>query len=460
MELNLNVDDGPSLCFADDQPGQVSPLPMLIPNHQWACDCTKDVEYHKRARDDATREGNKIKLMLEYHQLGVCYYRLGGKENYKTARKMFEEAYYLALELSREHSKVTCSMNIGFANYCEEKPRRAISEFRTGRAQCEYVEGLLEKKEWPWHLDWVLKVFSPGLDVWVDTAIRLGNAEEALIVEEMRRWRYDMHRLINFYKIIPVQGKKDYPGRTVTSMQLSKIAQSIKASFLVVLRVCRDTLLTWVLSGKTGGVIYHDSQKVEAPEVERWMETVACRKWWPLQEAIVKACEEFKRQREDEEGLSGELCEKYMTDQVRGEIPEDMWEQLRAPEGFSRELKGRGQLVGQILEEYYLKEARGALQRLQEAIWAPIVNKCKGLLEKTANEVVFEEPVSRYVSCALKMFCGLSSTRSSCQEKGRKKYKSTPLLFWCVSVACRFTFCQIMNYRPFLLELLSSKVGF
>ena len=416
--LNGSVDT-PSLCFADDRPDEMSPLPMLIGSHQWACDYTRDLDYHKRGLDDAKKRRDRTEAILQYHQLGVCYSRLGGRKNYKTARRMFEEAHYLAIELGQERNEAVTSMNIGYTYYCEEKYERAISEFKTARAYCEYIESCLEKEEWPWHLDWVLKVYSPCLDMWVDTAIRLGKAEEALAAEELRRWRCDMHRLVYFHNTNPVREKKNYPGRTVTVKQLAKVAQSIKASFLVVFRVCRGALLTWVLSGETGGVIYYESQNI--PELDRWIEAVACRKWWPLQEAIVKTREEFKSKGADE-GLSRELCEKYMTDQVRGQVPEDLWKQLREPEGFSRELEEKGQLTAKILEEYYLKEAQGALEKLQKALWKPIVRNCKPLLEKTANQAEFKEPVSRHASCALKIFCDSSSRHLVFKKRRKRKH--------------------------------------
>ena len=179
--------------------------------------------------------------------------------------------------------------------------------------------------------------------------------------------------------------------------ELEEMAKSVDASFIIVYKVHRNILLTWVLSGESGELVYDEPVKLNKCQhrIQKWVDCVTFTQWAEWQKA-------FRRAREwktNEESIGRSIGEKdlkkatkyLISDTMKGNLPNELWKSVRDPHTFFE--TAYGGKTFEMLRSHYFRKADNAMEKLSELLWKPILKKCQGLKNMVQGDNPHTKPV-------------------------------------------------------------------
>ena len=383
----------------DDKPGQGAAYASLGTAHDGLGQRQAAIEYHQKHLDIALQLGDKPGQGRAYANLGSAYGEL--------------EEYALAIEYSQKYLDITHELgdlpgqrlahgNLGLFYAKSGQFGLACPHFASSDALVRRMEAQLTEGQWRRHLLTSGGPYAALLDWWVVAAARSGDMAEALWVEERRRCRSE------------VAYQADVRGRQGGVDGLKAMTTRTGASFVVVTKMHQGTLLTWVLSGETGELVYGKAADIAGreDEIEECVNRVTFAEWAEWQEVLCKArkLNAGKRSQKKDKQIwdtiqtwlkrwvgrwthtaskgkqAGaimyswvkDLIENLIPAEMKGDMENNLWTSIRDPGAFPATVCGRGK-AAEDLRAHFFKKAEVALQKLSELLWEPILAECQAL---------------------------------------------------------------------------------
>lgn len=187
-------------------------------------------------------------------------------------------------------------------------------------------------------------------------------------------------------------------GRDVMGYRLENVTRHVDASFIIVLKMYENTLMTWVLSSETEDLEYTASVDIAERKCEfsDWMSCAAFAEWAEWQQVFAKArqtieCEEESGRPMGEDDLI-RLAQVLIPDTMKGDLDADLWASIRDPRTFPEVVCSLGRPF-EMLERHFCEKAEGALDELSRLLWEPILQQCPSLQESLQGDAACVKPV-------------------------------------------------------------------
>ena len=222
------------------------------------------------------------------------------------------------------------------------------------------------------------------MDEWVVAAARWGDMAQALRAEEQRRCRSELAQQAN------MRGRLGGADVEVSADGLRTMAIRADAAFIVVIKAYDDVLLTWVLSGETGELVYARNASIagQQDEIAGWVVSVTFAEWrtWQEQLQIVRQRIENERQSRGEmsEDWVNALIEDLLPIDIKGDMSDDLWNSIRDPSDTVKRLQG-----------HFFTKAEIALEKLSKLLWEPVLEECQALRNHVGGDTLRDKAVSR-----------------------------------------------------------------
>ena len=220
------------------------------------------------------------------------------------------------------------------------------------------------------------------LDEWVATAAKLGDDTrmmEALAVEDRRRY---LAELLSQAKAQVKLGGKASIEVSVDSQKA--MAERAGASFVVVMKKLSDMLLTWVLSGDEGKLVYHRSDNISDTgrqhEIAQWVKDATFVEWGRWQRQLDCARRKVQQARKGLDAMDEGWWEKLIEDTIPADmeagVNSSLWKWVRQVEKFRKAIAKADSPVLSKLRECFFDKAERAMARLNDLLWTPIMEEC------------------------------------------------------------------------------------
>ena len=332
-----------------------------------------------------------------YGNLALAYSGLGEPEKgIEYGHKLLQ----IAQELDDMPAQRTAHGNLGVAFARSGQLDLACRHFASSDALARQLEAQLTRGQWRRHLLSFGEAHTRFMDTWVVSAARSGDMVEALRVEEQRRCRSELA-----YQADTVWGRREggVKDGDVSVDELKAMATSADAAFVVVVKMFDSALLTWVLSGETGELVYERclDKAHQDQDIAEWVASVTFAKWEGWHQTFSKARDELVRLRKasglDEESSVADLIQSTFPDAMKGDMDEELWASIRDPSTFRSTICGFGPVFSALQRHIFLKAER-AMGKLSTLLLEPIVDKCPALEKIVRGDCPSTKPVGAWLS--------------------------------------------------------------
>ena len=384
------------------------------------------IDYAKKQLDIAQQLNDAPGLRDAYSNFGNVYYRLGQHE---AAIKYHKKHLEITAELGDTRGQGVAYGNLACAysglgqdqtaidyghKYLEivqqldDKPRQrhahgdlgvlyarsgqldlACSHFASSDSLMHQMEAQLADGQWRRRLLEFGEQLAFVLDEWVLAAARSGKMMEALRVEERRRCRSELA-----YQEDAVRSKQE-----VSEGELKTMASSADAAFVVIIKMYRGALLTWMLSGESGELLYANITDIEEKEgaIKEWTKHVTFAEWAEWQQAFSKLRKWLKNEEIECQPVSEAEREKaaeyVIKEDMKGDLDEELWASIHDPATLLQTVSWETGASKQ-LHNHFLQKAEKAMEELSKILWQPIVEKCQALKDAVQGDAPHTKPVS------------------------------------------------------------------
>ena len=371
----------------NDKPGQGHAYTSFGNAYYGMRQYKKAIKYHRKNLEISVELKDKSGQGKAYGNLACAYSELGES---KTAIKYGEEFLRIAQQLDDRPRQRLAHGNLGLV-YARcgqfDLARQNFEKFYEFMCQLEVQ---LADGKWRLHLLTFGENHVHFMDEWVVAAARSGNMEEALRVEDLRRCRSELA-----YQADVVQGRQD-----VSLDKLKAMARSAGAAFVIVMKMFDDTLLTWVLSGESGELLYTRQKNLarKQAKISKLVNCVTFAEWERWQKQLVMARESLKERRKEQNGvipirwLKSEI-ETLISEDMKGDLNRKLWRSMRDPKTFERVVTQVGSPEISELHKHFLQKAERAMDKLNELLWKPI-ERCTAVKTELESETRCDRPVS------------------------------------------------------------------
>ena len=377
----------------DDKPGQGIAYGNLGNAHRGLGQYEEAIGYHQSCLDIVEQLDDLPGQGAAYGNLGNAYSSSG---QYKMAIQYHQKHLDIAKQLNDKLGQKAAFGNLGFDFAQSGQLEEACCHFASSDALVRQLEAQLAHGQWRRHLLAFGEEHTRFMDSWVVAAARSGDMAEALRVEERRRCQSELA-----YQADAVRGRHEgeIKDDDVSVDGLKAMATSVGAAFVVVMKKFDSALLTWVLSGETGELVYERclDKAYEDEEIAEWMESVTFAGWAEWQRAFGRA-----RRRITEEESSGRFlgqaglkraAELFVPDGMKGDLDEELWASIRDPATFPETVCGLS-VAFKNLQQHFFQRADKAMEELSKLVWEPIVNECPALERVVRGDCPSTKPVS------------------------------------------------------------------
>ena len=259
----------------------------------------------------------------------------------------------------------------------------ACSHFASSDAVAQKLEAHLAEGFWRRHLVGSGDQHIHMLDEWVAAAVRSGSDAtmvEALAVEDRRRYIAEL--------LSQAKAQVELGGKACVDTSVDRLTSTVKslgASFVVFTKKLGDKLLTWVLRGNTGELVYHSSGDGVSiagrqREIAQWVEDATFVEWgrWQRQLDWARRTARWAKRlciTMDERWWQTLIRDTISAD-MRGDIKRGLWRAMHTVPKFGQAIAradSRGLLK---LRRHFFVKAKHAMARLNDLIWTPIMETC------------------------------------------------------------------------------------
>ena len=366
----------------DDKAGQERATYILGLAHSALQQHRMAIKFFEQNLEVATELGNVSAKQRAYSELGDAYRALGQHdeaiEYHKLQLDLFDQA-------RSECDPVTPHGDLGWTLARVGRLTEACSHLRIA----DSIVGEVAAKLGDGDRERILKKWGGKhahyMDEWVVAAARSGDMMEALRVEEQRRCR-----------LRPAY-EADLETETLAT-QLKAAVASAGASFAIVMKKYDDTLLTWVLSGETGELVYDRMVDIAGRQkaISEWVDCVTFVGWAEWQMAFSKAVSGVQRLRGGRRGVDKPsltaLIQSTIPERIKGDLSEELWASVRDPDTFDKTVTGDSPAFVN-LQSHFLQKADVALEQLSALLWEPVVSEYQPLGDFLQAAALGSKPV-------------------------------------------------------------------
>ena len=348
------------------------------------------IENHEKHLEIAQQLNDKPGQGIAYGNLGNAYCAKGESGRAIENLKMHLE---ISKELKDEPEEAHAYASLGLAYLRSRQLDLAHSHFQFFDGFVYALEKQPGQKEWRWHLSSFRELHIAVLDGWAVAAARLGKMAMALQIEEHRRWFSEQVCQAD----VPSRLGK---GDEATMDRMKNISINTGASHVVVFKMHLGSLLTWVLSGKTGELVYVNEESVVMREhdVSEWVASASFAQWNKWQECLERAQRRIKKEeaanRETPRSWKESLVNQLIPDGMKGDMDTEMWTSIREPNTFFEMAKESSHQEILNLRRHFFENADLAKSKLEELLWKPILQGCKELRDALESDSRCDELVS------------------------------------------------------------------
>ena len=338
------------------------------------------IEYHHKHLDIAKQLNDAPRQGAIYTNLGNAHSCLG---EYEAAIKYHREHLKTANQLDDTSGQIAAHGDLGINFARSGQLGLACSHFSLAGTLVRQLEAQLADGQWRQHLLTFGEPYAIYLDWWVVSAARSGDMAEALRLEERRRSRSELTRQAD------VQGRQGRANDDASVDNLKAMARSADASFMVVMKVFDDALLTWVLSGETGELLYAEIEDIAGRrgEIAEWVNYASFVKWTEWQRVPNRL-----REWETHETRNGRPVERKDRQKAFEWLKKDALKGDADEESFRKTVSAQSDSFEE-LQNHFSKKAYDAMGKLSKLLWEPIVEKCRAVKECLEGDVRHSKPV-------------------------------------------------------------------
>lgn len=349
---------------------------------------TDAIEFHKKDMEISKDRECQSGLRRAHSNLGDVYMRMG---TYEKAIEYHQENLKMARQLKDRPAEIRARASLGLGRFRSGNPAQAFRHFTKFEDLLCKLEGQLVEGRWRRHLPGFVESYADCMDAWVAAAAQADDMLEALRVEEWRRCRSELPYLAEDGNgsggASSEASQNTETDKDVMTKMLEDIAKNADASFIIIFKMHENTLLTWVLSGETGKLVYEDKMDTEKQGcmISEWVASTTFTEWTRWYRALIRARQEIvKREKESGQVLGEEelenLIEEIIPTDMKGELDDKLWTAIRDPRIFREAAFGQNKVVVD-LQDHYFDTANFALDQLSAVLWEPILEKCQLLKE-------------------------------------------------------------------------------
>ena len=413
------------------------------------------IKYHEMDRTISKCLESRSGQKRAYGNLGDVYKHMN---DYEKAIGHHQTYLEMAKDLKDKPAQIQAHGSLGLERFRDGNPALAFQHFTKFEDLLNELEEQLTEGQWRQQLAGFVENYAEYMDAWVMAAAQQGDMLAALRAEEWRRCRSELPYLSEDGGGNSSSRSRATPSinamRDVTAGGLEGIARSVDASFITVFKVLEGKLMTWVLSGETGKLVYKRlvDLKKRKQKVQEWVDSVTFAKWAKWQQAF-KTVRQWTI-REDREGQSireedlTNIVERTIPNTMKGDLDEDLWASIRNPRTFLDTVSGLGESF-EVLKSHFLQKAEDAIKKLSNLLLKPILKECPGFEESLQGDVRPAKPV-RVSSSLVQAFVYLSPPPPL--TRATQAYNRGPLLTSAVPLALlygsRSTFYRTQPCRP------------
>ena len=335
------------------------------------------ISYHEKDKAISEMLKSQPCQMRAHGNLGDVHKRMG---EYTKAAEHHKKFLKMARDLEDKPAQIRALVSLGQQHLRSGRSVLASEVFKESGTLLSELEKQLRKGRWRTHLPGFVETYADCMDAWVAAAAQAGDMLAALRVEEWRRCRSEL----------PYLSDKDVK-ESVTADELQDIAKRMDASFIVVFKVHEDTLMTWVLSGESGELVYEKAVNIaeQKCELSKWVASATFAEWAEWHRTFVKMRRKIEQEGEDLKAV----VESMITNAMRGNLCEELWESIRDPSTPPAPIEWLLKKYKK-LKEHFFKNADDAIKELSKLLLEPISNECEAM-EKVlqGNDTLSIKPV-------------------------------------------------------------------
>ena len=377
----------------DDKPGQGRAYGNIGNAHKSLGQFQAAIKNLKKYLEIAQQLQHMAGQGAAYGNLASVFGRLG---QHKLAIEYSQNCLNITQELGDSIGERLAHSNLGLFYAQSGQFGLACPHFARSDALLHQTEAQLTEGQWRRHVLTFGEAHTRFMHEWVVAAARSGDMMEALRVEEQRRCRPE---LVYQAGLVRNRREENPTDSDVSVDGLKAMATRADASFVVVLKMYRGTLLTWVLSGQTGELVYGKVTDIAGRERERaeCIRRATFAEWDEWQRTLGEACrwiamhEEEIGQPIDETDLR-EAAEFLIPDDMKGDLDDKIWASMRDPRAFRETVCGQSGCFNE-LQSLFLQRAESAIGELSKLLWEPIMRECQAVKASLEGDVRRSKPV-------------------------------------------------------------------
>ena len=348
------------------------------------------IAYHQQHLEIAVELDDIPIQGIAYNNLARAYVGLG---QHQMAIDSGHKSLEIAQQLDDRPEQRIAHSTLGLAYAGSGQPGLACSHFAASDDLVRETETLLADGQWRRHLLSFGEECVHFLDEWVLAAGRSGDMVEALRVEERRRCQSELA-----YQADVMRGRHD-----VSVDGLKAIASSAGAAFVIVTKMFSGRLLTWVLSGETGDLLYANIEDIEEREsaIKEWTKGATFAEWAEWQRALKKAQQWLINEERNCRPVSRtemkKAVELLIPENMKSDVDEELWEVIHDPVMFPETVSGLSGAYKE-LRRHFFQKAEKAMEELSKLLWQPIVEKCPAVRDVVRGDAPHAKPVRQCLS--------------------------------------------------------------
>ena len=360
-----------------DKPGQGAAYGNLGATYDSINQNQTAIAYHQKFLDIARQLGDRPGQGRVHSNFGSVYEKMGQHEK---AIENFQKHLDISIELDDKPGQRLAHGNLGVALARSGQLTSACSHFASCDALARHLEAQLAKGRWRRYLLSFGEQVDYFMDAWVVAAARLGDMVEALRIEEQHRCRSELAYQVD------ARGRAGGTDAELSVDEIKAVATHAGASFVIVMKMYHGALLTWVLSGKTGELVYGkivDIKEEHQAEIAKWVKCVTFSEWGRWQDTLRKAMDGLLGIRKEFQETNSinmlrvvELIQSAIPDDMKGDLDQGLWTSIRNPDMLPATASGMGPTFID-LRRHFFQKAEKALDQLSKALWEPIVGECQ-----------------------------------------------------------------------------------
>ena len=348
------------------------------------------IECHEKDKAISERLECRPGLKRAHGNLGDVCKRTG---DYAKAIEHHQEYLKMAKHLEDKPAQTRAHASLGLEHFHSRNLAQAFRHFTIFGDLLSDLEEQLSEGQWRQHLTGFVENYAECMDAWVAAAAQAGDMLEALRVEEWRRCRSELPYLP---KVGDGNSSGDIQGieagdKDVMAHGLEDIAKRVDASFIIMFKMYENTLMTWVLSGETGKLVYQNLVDLRGRQrkVSEWVASVTFAEWAEWQQAFEKARRWLERVKQAEGSLRNEdlqnIAKALIKDSMRGDLDENLWASIHDPRTFPETVFGLSRPF-KTLQSHFFQKAENSRGELSKLLWKPILEECTDLQKSLQDD--------------------------------------------------------------------------